>query len=197
MQPLGISMNRTYSIALLTLCMVTSIIQSMQTEALFDAINKNDLSCVTTLIKKEPKLANSASFLGVPPLTFALNREHMPIAKALIQAGADVNQKFAGETPLLQAILKKDTQIVKLLLQKGANPNDPNTDKNSDGFTPLMLTVAIIRSYAITRLLIQAGAKVNYDHRDNRGRSLGAYLRIGSPYWDDQMILKLLEEHGL
>ena len=190
-------MNKIYSISLLTLCMFTSIIQGMQTEALFDAIHNGDLSRVTILVKKEPQLVNSASFLGVPALTFALNRENMPIAKALIQEGANVNQKYAGETPLLQAILKKDLEIVKLLLVKGANPNDPNTDKNGDGFTPLMLVVSIVRSFDITQQLIKAGAKVDYDHRDNRGRSLGAYLHIGSPYLEDQKILKLLEEHGL
>jgi len=73
---------------------------------------------------------------GMSPLHLAARQGHVEVAKALLDAGADVNQPVAGDktSPMLIAIINGHFDLAKYLLDKGANPNQP---QDANGATPL------------------------------------------------------------
>ena len=73
---------------------------------------------------------------GMSPLHLAARQGHVEVAKALLDAGADVNQPVAGDktSPMLVAIINGHFDLAKYLLDKGANPNQP---QDANGATPL------------------------------------------------------------
>ena len=73
---------------------------------------------------------------GMSPLHLAARQGHVEAAKALLDAGADVNQPVAGDktSPMLIAIINGHFDLAKYLLDKGANPNQP---QDANGATPL------------------------------------------------------------
>jgi ankyrin repeat protein len=72
---------------------------------------------------------------GLAPLHLAARQGETEAVKALIDAGADVNQRGAGDpvTPLLIATMNGHFDLAKLLLDKGADPNLAQ----ANGATPL------------------------------------------------------------
>jgi cytohesin len=73
---------------------------------------------------------------GLSALVFAARQGNMDCVKALVEAGADVNQTtHYGWTPLLVATQNRHYQIGKYLLEHGANPNIAN----QGGWNPLYL----------------------------------------------------------
>ncbi len=62
---------------------------------------------------------------GMTPLLFAARQGHIETARALLDAGVDVNQAKGGDltTPLLMAAINGHYDLAKVLLEKGANPN--------------------------------------------------------------------------
>jgi ankyrin repeat protein len=76
---------------------------------------------------------------GWAALHFAAREGHIAAARALIDAGADVNQANDGDrtTPLLTAIVNGHYDLAKLLIEKGADPNRAN----DDGLAPLYATI--------------------------------------------------------
>ncbi len=54
------------------------------------------------------------------PLALALKRRNIPIARFLIERGANVNLPLDSSTPLIFAVESGDLELVKLLLSKGA-----------------------------------------------------------------------------
>jgi len=76
---------------------------------------------------------------GLAPLHHAARQGHVLAAKALLDAGANVNQKMAdGNSPLLVAIINGQFDLAMLLVDRGANPNQPS---DSVGVTPLWAAV--------------------------------------------------------
>jgi ankyrin repeat protein len=73
---------------------------------------------------------------GMSPLHLAARQGHIEVAKALLDAGADVNQPVAGDktSPMLIAIINGHFDLAKALLDRGANPNQP---QEANGATPL------------------------------------------------------------
>ncbi|MFP5380567.1 MAG: ankyrin repeat domain-containing protein, partial [Vicinamibacteria bacterium] len=62
---------------------------------------------------------------GLTPLLFAARQGHVESAKALVAAGADVNQVSAGDqsSPLLVAVINGHFDLAKWFLDQGADPN--------------------------------------------------------------------------
>jgi ankyrin repeat protein len=76
---------------------------------------------------------------GWAALHFAAREGHIDAARALIAAGADINQPNDGDrtTPLVTAIVNGHYDLAKLLVEKGADPNLAN----DDGLAPLYATI--------------------------------------------------------
>src|SRR5262249_17503707 len=62
---------------------------------------------------------------GLTPLTIAARQGHLDAVRALLDAGADLNQSSAGEgvTPLLIATINGQFDVARFLLDRGADPN--------------------------------------------------------------------------
>src|SRR5579863_916600 len=73
---------------------------------------------------------------GLTPLVFAARQDCLECAKALLDAGANVNQvTHYGWTALLTATQNRHYKLASYLLEKGANPNI----SNNGGWSPLYL----------------------------------------------------------
>ncbi len=72
---------------------------------------------------------------GFSPLHFAARQGHTDIVKALVEAGADVNQRNPGDqsTPLIVATINGHFDIGRYLLEHGADPRLAS----ENGVTPL------------------------------------------------------------
>jgi ankyrin repeat protein len=79
---------------------------------------------------------------GMTPLHFAAREGHIDAAKALLDAGADVNQPREGDltTPLMMATLNGHFDLGKYFLERGADPN--LTQEN--GATPLYAVLNVV-----------------------------------------------------
>jgi len=73
---------------------------------------------------------------GLAPLHLAARQGYSDVAAALLDAGADVNQRTTGDqsTPLVVAIINGRFDLAKQLLDRGANPDLPQAN---NGVTPL------------------------------------------------------------
>ncbi len=73
---------------------------------------------------------------GLTALVFAAREGDVESARALLDAGADINQQTEyGWTPLLTAVNNRNYQLAKLLVERGAN----TSLANKGGWTPLYL----------------------------------------------------------
>ncbi len=101
---------------------------------------------------------------NMPVTMFAYTKGRKPIAKELIEAGADINrQNSEGDTLLHLAASENDGIMVKLLLDSGAKINM----KNTLGKTPLMLALEKKR-IAVAEALIKSGADVSVTDRQKK-----------------------------
>lgn len=108
--------------------------------------------------------AGAKSEKGVSPLEAAcLESKSEPLVRALLEAGADVNDT-AG-CPLKLAVLKENHQVVERLLTNGA---DVHRSSGKDGDGPLHAACQGMDEHLV-RLLLQR--KADPDAKDKQGRS--------------------------
>ncbi|MGH8220782.1 MAG: ankyrin repeat domain-containing protein [Steroidobacteraceae bacterium] len=134
--------------------------------------HKREQSISIKLLEEYPlgKLpaASKERWGGLTPLIFAAREGGMATVKALVDAGADVNETSSYQwTPLLVATQNKYYQIGKYLLEHGANPNI----MNGGCWSPLYIAT------------------------DNRNIEAGDYP-VRKPDMDHLDFIKLLLEHG-
>jgi ankyrin repeat protein len=109
---------------------------------------------------------------GLTPLVFATRQNCLECARALLDAGADVNQTtHYGWTPLLTATQNRNYKLAAFLMERGANPNL----RNNGGWSPLYLAAdnrniemgdyptpkADMDHLEFIKLLVAKGADVN------------------------------------
>ena len=132
---------------------------------LYEAVLNSDFALVESLIEKGTSV--NVRFDNVTLLHVAAEMGSLPMAKLLIDKGADVNAKITdgdGRTPLhLVTGLSGNLPMAKLLIDKGADVND----KDEDGYTPLHFAVTE-DNLPMAKLLIDSGANVN-DKTENSG----------------------------
>jgi len=154
---------------------------------------------------------------GLSALTFAAREGDIESARALLDAGADVNQTTEYSwTPLLTAVNNRNYGLAALLLDRGANPNIAN----KGGWTPLYLATDnrnieggdypvpkpdLDHLDIITRLL-EKGANPNAQVRENTlTRTIftmqwffedGATPFVRAAQSSDTALMSLLLKHG-
>lgn len=123
---------------------------------LADAAQRGDLAAVRSLIKTAN--VNSVQGDGMTALHWAAYRNDPEMAKALVQAGANVMAvtRLQGLTPLFLAAKGGYAAVLEVLIGAGADVNA----SNSTGSTPLMLAAASGNTDAVN-LLLDRGANVN------------------------------------
>jgi ankyrin repeat protein len=91
---------------------------------------------------------------------------HAQIARLLIEAGADVNERAskgvsgANQTPLMLAAQNDDVETIEMLLKRGAKVNDVVTTEQNQGATALMFAAHKQNERAV-QLLLRHGANPN------------------------------------
>jgi uncharacterized protein len=125
----------------------------------FEAAATGKTERVLELINKDPSLLNAYSPDGFTPLGFSVFFGRAETAKALLDAGADVNaasRETMKVTPLASAAAAKQTEIARMLIARGANVNA----RAVSGHVPLHEASAN-GNVELVRLLIESGAEVN------------------------------------
>ncbi|MBA4065806.1 MAG: hypothetical protein C0501_19225 [Isosphaera sp.] len=85
------------------------------------------------LVLKQPKVdLTHRNAMGFAALDGAAFKGSVPIATALVKAGADVNAKNeSGKTALMLAALTDRADVVRYLLEAGADPTAADKDGNT------------------------------------------------------------------
>ena len=132
-------------------------------------------------------IANPPSFVfngGRSPLGWAAYRGDLPMIKALLTAGADINGECLFGTPLEQSAWNNCFDTCKYLLDHGANPNYVS---HFDTYTALHWASSTEKTdSSIVKLLIAHGANPNL----GGGESVDAFLSV------DQTPLMLARRRG-
>ena len=122
------------------------------------AVGKTDR--VGELLGGDPSLANAWAKDGFQPLGLASFFGHVDTARALVEAGAEVNSASRNDfkvMPLHSACAASDAQtryeLAQLLLEHGADPNA----RQQDEFTPLM-EARQNKDERLEQLLVEHGA---------------------------------------
>ncbi len=158
-------------------------------DPLLKAIQNQDVGKIRSLIKKNPKIMNSAPL----PLMVAVRFGNPEVVKILVDNGAHVNKKSKGRTPLEVAAMYDRLDVVKLLAKHSPSIVDQNNSELE------ALTCAVELGYLkMVEFLI--GNETNLgkaissspEHKVNIGATL---LKIAL-YRDKLEIFKLLVNKG-
>src|SRR6185436_9750156 len=154
---------------------------------------------------------------GLTALTFAAREGDLESARALLDAGANVNQATEyGWTPLLTAVNNRNYKLASVLLERGADPNVAN----KGGWTPLYLATdnrnieggdypvpkPDLDHLEMIKALLDKGAKPNTPVKENTlTRTIftmqwfwedGATPFVRAAQSSDTVLMKLLVERG-
>ena len=160
---------------------------------------------------------------GLTPLLFAARQGHVEAVKALIEAGADVNQVSTGDqtSPLLMAVINGHYDLAQFLIEQGADVKRAS----DNGATPLYGVLNVqwapkalypqprahtqqkMNHLELMRLLIDKGADVNarlkmkvwysgYNFDLAGVDEIGATAFWRAAYASDVDAMKLLVAHG-
>lgn len=155
-----------------------------ETWQLAKAVEKEDIEEIHHLIKanKVPVDTREEKF-GMTLLIWSINTGHVKSAKALLEEGADPNlfETYSRKSAIMYASdygpnYDKRTEALKLCLKYGGNPNAVTIGKTSEGYKPreTPLIIASKCCLAKVKLLIDAGANVNFTTENNNNALLSA-----------------------
>lgn len=175
---------------ILHLCFVlfaatTGCAEEPKYQSIDEAIARGDLQDVQLQLEAYPERAKKGKHPKLAPLHQAILRKKVEIAKALIAAGADVDQPDASKrTPLHLCVDRNLAGVAKALLAAGAKPNE--WDKA--GWTPLH-NAAAKNQLEMSKVLIKGGADLKV--LSERG---GTPLHEAAASADSKLIQYLLHQ---
>ncbi len=103
-------------------------------------------------------------------LHLACARNHVEVAKVLIEHGADLNQQDgSGNSSFILACAKGHLETIQLLIKHGANVEMPN----GNGWTPLLVAVDQDQ-VAAAKFFISQGANINAEYPNGRNALMKA-----------------------
>lgn len=147
---------RTTFFMLAAILFVTT--SSSNAESIHDYARKGDVAGIVAALAAGADVNDYDGFDS--PLTEAVRKGHYSAAKQLIERGADVNipTRYYGD-PVMLAAAQSRADLMELLLDHGAIP-----DSTLDG-KPVLNVAAMMGCFDCVRLLVEAGADVNWEHR--------------------------------
>jgi len=182
----------TALIALLACPLPAAVAQTSAPSAALARILKNTLRTKAGVASARRLLQQGASYQtqssrGITVLMLAAQAGDVPMLKAALRAGVDVNARTRDGldlTALSLAMASRSNEKVRLLLDAGAGVDAAD----SYGRTPLMLA-AYFKFPGGVNLLVARGARLNA--RNKKGHTALAYAD------GDPGITRLLQRHGL
>lgn len=159
---------------------------------LIQSVDKNNIPEIQNILKQNRKLVNFQDpFFGTTALMWAVSSDKYQSAKTLLDYEANSNLiSKTGTTALFRAIsysrddthVNEDPKFVKLLLAYKADPNinycslkiEGQTDPIECGTSPLMYSVS--RGFEKVKLLVNAGADINYHTTTGKTAAIEALL---------------------
>ena len=121
------------------------------------AAKRGDLSALRDLLKSNGSLVHARDSDGSTPLHCAAWKGHVEVARALLDAGAHIDDhnknEHWGTTPLHAAAHGNQAKVAELLIARGADV----TARNLNQRTPLGET-EVHKSTSVAKLLRAAGA---------------------------------------
>jgi ankyrin repeat protein len=153
--------GRGAALALIALAFLTGA--SAPPPELLDAARRGDLAAVRALLRAgtDPNVAQGD---GLTALHVAAEKGNLEIARALIEARANVETKtrLGGYTPLHLAAQGGHLTVAQALIDGGAAVGAVTT---TTGVTPLHLAAQAVNGEPIIRLLVQRGAPTEATER--------------------------------
>jgi uncharacterized protein len=138
---------------------------------LAQAVYKEDKELIKKIILEQKVDINfQEPKYGETILMLAIYHGKYEISKLLLDLGADPNihDTFKGNSAIIDAVdncvleLSNDTKLVKLLLSYKANVNDIQTKEIAKNRAGSVLSKAASGSINLVKLLVEAGADVNF-----------------------------------
>lgn len=131
---------------------------SFASDALLQAVHRNDLSRAESLIRAGADVKATNRY-GVTSLSLACENASAPMVQLLLKAGGDVNSALpGGETALMTCARTGDVEAVKALIARGAAVDAKETTR---GQTALMWAAAEGHA-GVVEALLAAGADPRY-----------------------------------
>jgi len=165
---------------------------------------------------RDPSWSPNTNGLEFTPVMWAAREGHIDTVKALLDAGANVNDEKPGDgtTVLLLAVLNRHYELASVLLDRGADPN------KGPGYTALQQLVwtrrlnakfgplnpeptGTVDTLTLAKKMIDKGVKVNFqatksfgDGYRNRFNRVGATAFLQAAKVADVPMMKLLVANG-
>ncbi len=170
-----------------SLAFLLLVAATLHAQAIFEAINTNDLSKVSALIEKDPAIISLKDNLGNTPLHNAAIKGSVAMAEILLAKGADINAvNTRMNIPLVEAIINQREEVSRLLIERGSDLKK----RTLTGDTPLHYAVRK-SSVSIVSLLIEKGADI-----ESKNDTQMTPLYLASGLQANVEIIKLLIEKG-
>src|SRR5438132_295009 len=164
----------------------------------------------------ETSVFSSPSPTGFTALLFAVRSGSIEATKALLDAGADVNDMLSdGESALVVATANAHWELADVLLDRGADPNAAGAGWNALhqtvrsrrpnlGYTPGPVPTGSLDSINVVKKMIARGVRVNArmmkngmkDGQRNRVNRLGATAFFLAAKNVDVEVMKVLADAG-
>jgi ankyrin repeat protein len=134
---------------------------------LADAAMRGDREVLRSLLTNRSNV-NSRQIDGTTALHWAVRKDDLATADALIRAGADVKATNRyGLTPISLAAMNGSAAMIKKLLDAGADPNTAN-----QGGETVLMTASRTGNLESVKLLLDRGANVNAKDLEHAQTSL-------------------------